>query len=145
MASNPLIFTENLVSTALNDLTSRGVLQPSNWMTVEELFNPLDEDFNLDGAMDEEIFKAVMDSKAQHENMAANNGNNDIDDDALIEPPPSHHEALQAKIIIEKYIETIDEPYARKSESILADFACSTQLTDQKMKVSLLTDYFACK
>ena len=43
-----------------------------------------------------------------HENAAANNGDNDIDDDTLIEPPPSHHEALQAKITIEKYIETIN-------------------------------------
>ena len=58
-----------------------------------------------------------MDSKAQHENAAANNGDNDIDDDALIEPPPLRHEALQAKITIEKYIETIDEPYACKLES----------------------------
>ena len=69
-ASNPLIFTENLLSAALNDLTSRGVLHASNRMTVEE------------------IFKAVMDSKAQRENAAANNGDNaDIDDDTLIEPP----------------------------------------------------------
>ena len=145
-ASNPLIFTKNLVSTALNHLTSRGVLQPSNQMTVEELLNPLDEDFNLDGVTDEEIFKAVMNSKAQHENVVANNGDNNIDNDALIEPPPSCHEALQAKIIIEKYIETINEPHAHKFESILVDFACSTRLTDtQKMKVSLLTDYFAHK
>ena len=82
--------------------------------------NPLDEDFNMDGVTDEDtIFKAVMDSKAQHENVAANNGNNNIDDDALIEPPPSCHEALWAKITIEKYIETIDEPYACKLESII--------------------------
>ena len=58
-----------------------------------------------------------MDSKAQHENAAANNGDNDIDDDVLIEPPLSRHEALWAKITIEKYIKTIDEPYACKLES----------------------------
>ena len=109
--------------------------------------NPLDdEDFNMDEVTDEDIFKAVMDSKAQHENAVANNGDNDIDNNTLIELPPSPHEALQAKITIEKYIETIDEPYAHKLESILADFASSTWLTEtQKMKVSLLTDYFACK
>ena len=101
----------------------------------------------MDGVTDEDtIFKAVMDSKAQHENAVANNGDNDIDNNTLIELPPSPHEALQAKITIEKYIETIDEPYARKLESILADFARSTRLTEtQKMKVSLLTDYFAHK
>ena len=62
------------------------------------------------------------------------------------EPPPARHEALQAKIIIKKYIETIDEPYARKLENILADFAHSTRLVEaQNMKPSLLTDYFAHK
>ena len=90
----------------------------------------------MDRAMEEDIFKAVMDSKTQHENVAANNGNNDIDDDALIKPPLSRHEALQAKITNEKYIETIDETYACKLESILVDFACSTRLTETpKMKV----------
>ena len=74
--------------------------------------------------------------------LAANNvGDNDIDDNAPIEPPLSRHEALQAKITIEKYIETIDKPYACKLESILADFAHSTWLIEsQKMKASLLTD-----
>ena len=88
------------------------------------------------------------DDKAQRENAAANNGDNNIDNDALIawEPPPSCHEALQAKSTIEKYIVTIGEPYACKLESILVDFAHSTWLNEtQKMKVSLLTDYFARK
>jgi hypothetical protein len=40
-----------------------------------------------------------------------------------------------------QYIQTIDEPYARKLESIQADFAWSTRLIDsQKMKVSSLID-----
>jgi hypothetical protein len=117
-------------------------------MTIEELLNPLDdsESINMNGATDEEIYEAVMDSKAQRENAATNNGDNDIDNDVPIVPPPSRHEALQAKITIEKYISTIDEPYARKLKGILADFARSTRLIEaQKMKVSLLTDYFARK
>ena len=67
-------------------------------MTIEELLNPLDESINMDGATDEEIFKAVMDSKAQRENMATNNGDNDIDDDSPIAPPQSRHEALRPKL-----------------------------------------------
>ena len=86
-------------------------------------------------------------SRAHRENAAANNvGDNDVDDDAPFELPPSRHEALQAKITIDKYIQSIDEPYARKLENILADFARSTRLIEtQKMKASLLTDYFPCK
>jgi len=37
-------------------------------------------------------------------------GDNDVDDNAPMEPPPSRHEAFQAKITIEKYIQAIDEP-----------------------------------
>ena len=88
---------------------------------------------------------AVMDFKAHRGNAARNNiGNKHIDDDsdAPIETPPSRHEALQVKITIG----TIDELYALKLGSILTDFACSTWLIEtQKMKVSLLTDYFARK
>ena len=146
-ASNPLVFTENLVTTALDDLASRGVLQAANRMTIEELLNPSDESINMNEATDEEIYRAVIDSKVQRENAAANNiGDNDVDDDAPIELPPSRHEALQAKTTIEKYVAAMDEPYARKLESILADFARSTRLIEaKKMKVSVLTDYFARK
>jgi hypothetical protein len=148
---NPLICTdsesENLVTAALDDLALRGVLQASNRMTVEELLNPLDESTSMDKVTDEEIYKAVMDSKAERENAAANDiGDDDVDDNAPIELPPSRHEALQAKIVIEKYVETIDEPYTCKLESILADFARSTRLIEtQNKKVSLLTDYFTRK
>ena len=92
-------------------------------------------------------YKDGLDSKVQRENAAANNiSDNDVDDDAPIELPPSRHQALQAKATIEKYIAASDEPYARKLESVLADFARSTRLIEaQKMKVSLLTDYFARK
>ena len=104
-ASNPLVFTENLVTTALDDLASRGVLQAANRMTIEELLNPSDESINMNEATDEEIYRAVIDSKVQRENAAANNiGDNDVDDDAPIELPPSRHEALQAKTTIEKYV-----------------------------------------
>ena len=145
--SNPLVLAENLVTVAMDGLASRGVFQASNRMTIEELLNPLDESTNMDGATDEEIYKAVIHSRAQCENAAANDiGDNDVNDDTPIDLPPSRYEALQAKITIEKYVATINEPYARKLESILADFARSTRLVeDQKMKVSLLTDYFACK
>ena len=73
-ASNPLVFTEDLLTTALDDLASRDVLQAANRMTIERL-NPSDEEINMNEATDEEIYRAVIDSKArvQRENAAANN------------------------------------------------------------------------
>ena len=53
-----------------NDLASRSVLQASNRMTIEAYWGALrsiNEGFNADGARDDEIYKAVMDSKAQRE------------------------------------------------------------------------------
>ena len=70
MASNPLIFTENLVTMALDDLASRGVLQAANWMSIEELLNPSDKLINMNEATDEEIYRTVIDSKVQCENAA---------------------------------------------------------------------------
>ena len=53
-----------------NNLASRSVLQASNRMTIEAYWGALrsiNEGFNADGARDDEIYKAVMDSKAQRE------------------------------------------------------------------------------
>ena len=56
------------------------------------------------------------------------------------------NESGYAKSTIEKYVAALDEPYARNLESILADFARSTRLIEaKKLKVLVLTDYFACK
>ena len=62
--------------------SSRGVLQAANRMTIEELLNPSDESITTDETTDDEIYNAVIDSKVQRENAAANNiGDNDVDDD----------------------------------------------------------------
>ena len=69
---------------------------------------------------------------------------NMIDEERVVEV--LDNESDYAKSTIEKYVAAMDEPYARKLESILADFARSTRLIEaQKMKVSVLTDYFAHK
>ena len=46
-----------------------------------------------------------------------------LGDDAPLGPTPSRHEALQAKLTIEKCIQMIDESYAHKLENILALFS----------------------
>lgn len=73
---DPIVDTENLVTAALDDLASRGVLRASNRMTIGELLNPSDESTSIDEA-------TVMDSKAARENAAANDvGDIDVDNDA---------------------------------------------------------------
>ena len=64
---------------------------------------------------------------------------NMIDEERMVEVLDNKSD--YAKSTIEKYVAAMDEPYARKLESILA-----TRLIEaQKMKVSVLTDYFARK
>ena len=79
-----------------------------------------------------------MDSRAQRENAAANNGDNDIDDDALIEPLRRVMKLSGPKLPLKSTL--------KPSMNLMHASWRATQLTEtQKMKVSLLTDYFACK
>ena len=74
----------------------------------------------LDNESDYEMGLEKLDTKdggIVQELISLGGGNKD---DAPIEPAPSHHEALQAKITIQKFIETIDDSLCTL-ESILAE------------------------
>jgi hypothetical protein len=85
--------------------------------TIEELSNPLDESTNMDGATDEEIYKAVTVIVSRDTAEMSWNDIGDKDDDTAwveLELPPSLHEleVFQAQISVEKYIAIIDKSYA---------------------------------
>jgi hypothetical protein len=60
--------------------------------------------------------------KAQDEGLI--NGRDDDDDSSNIELCPMYHEVLQAASVIDKYIDTLDDPIACKLEGVL-DVKCS--------------------
>jgi hypothetical protein len=116
---DPITNAEKQVESALNKLELTGVLQASNRMNIEALLNPVDESQVMDETTDEDICQAVLDAKED--------GRGDDTDDAFIEPCLTHHEVLQAASVINRYIDSVDNPVARKLESILASFRCQIQ------------------
>ena len=62
--NNPVSEEERLVAEALDVLEATGALQRSNRMDITELLNPVAESSHVFDAGDEDIFQAVMDTKA---------------------------------------------------------------------------------
>ncbi|KAF8239648.1 hypothetical protein L208DRAFT_1236572 [Tricholoma matsutake] len=112
-------------------------------MDIEALLNLADESHVIDETTDEEICQAVLDAQKAQEEGPINGGDNDVDDDAPVEPCPTHCEVLQAAAVINKYIDGVDDPSARKLEGILASFKCQMRLEmSSSMNSTHLTDYF---
>ncbi|KAF8224306.1 hypothetical protein L208DRAFT_1312310 [Tricholoma matsutake] len=114
-------------------------------MYIEALLNPADElPQVMEETTDEEICQAMLDARKAQEEGLINGGDDDVDDDSsAIEPCPTHREVLQAASVINKYIDTLDDPIARSLEGVLASFRYQMQLEMScSMKSTHLTDYF---
>ena len=91
---------------------------------------------------DREIYQAVINAIDARENIEINGGDN-VDDVPLVEPRPTRHEVRKAVATIGKYIDDIDDPVARKMESILGSFNRQLRLEEARtMKNTSITDFF---
>lgn len=143
---DPVDKAQKLVKAALDDLVPTGALQNSNRMSIDALLNPADELNILDDTTEDSIFDAVMDSR-----MVSGSQGDDISkldmlraDSLAGEVGPTQKEALQAAIILEKYMQHINDPFACKLEGMLGSFGQQTHLSGfQNMRPTLVTDYFS--
>ena len=132
---------ERLLRGALNDLESTGVLQHSNRMDIAGLLNPAAEMSDIFEATNEDIYQSVMEAKKAQEGI-----NDDMDSDLLVELGPARNEALQAVLILKRYVQDLDDPFARKLEMMLGSFGQRTRIAGMRsMKDSKLTSYFTHK
>ena len=76
------------------------------------------ESSNLTETSDKEIFDAVMEGIAAQETSGIN-GCDDVNDEEPVVPLPTRQEVLQAISTITKYVDVIDDPIARKIDSLL--------------------------
>jgi len=140
---NPIAHIEKEVEAALDELVSTGALQTGNRMDIDTLLNPETERCVMDETTDEEIFEAVMESRRAEENGPMNSGDDDVDDDACVEARPTRHEAMQAASVMKRYIDDLDDPFARKLEAILGSFGRQMRLDEARSMVpTQMTDYF---
>jgi hypothetical protein len=116
---------------------------PKNKMDIEALLNPHEESQMMDGARDEEICQAVLAMRNAQEEGPINGGDDDVEDDSPLAPCPTRHEVFRAASVINRYVEHLDDPLARKLEAILASFGCQMHLEESRsMSPTRLTDYF---
>ena len=100
-------------------------------MDITELLNPAAETYNIFDVSDEDIFRMVMDAKTAREGCRA--GNDDVgkvidsdDLDVAAEPSPTCSEALQACMLLKRYIIDMDDPATQKLEVMLGSFGHMT-------------------
>ena len=113
---------ERNVDRSLDELEQTGVLQHVNQLNLEDLLNPEPEQQVVEQVTDEEIFHMVMASHVAEEDMEIVGAADDKDDDAEILPRPSRQAALEVAITLERYVSILEEPYARKLETLLLSF-----------------------
>jgi hypothetical protein len=112
-------------------------------LNLEDLLNLEPEQQVVEQATDKEIFHVVMASHAAEEDMDIVGGADDEDDDAEILPCPSRWAALEAAIMLERYISILEEPYARRLETLLLSFGRQTRFEEARnMTSTLITDHF---
>jgi hypothetical protein len=141
-ADDPVSSAERNVD-SLDELEQTGVLQHVNRLNLEDLLNPEPEQQVVEQATDEEIFHAVMAGHAAEEDMDIVGGADDEDDDAEILPRPSRRAALEVAIMLERYVSILEEPYARRLETLLLSFGRQTRLEEARnMTPTLITDHF---
>ena len=108
-----------------------GALQSSNQMSLEALLNLVDELITITETTDDEIYGAVMDARNVREAAAiAGTRDHDVDDDAIDDTGPSRKEALLASLKLKKYLQDLDDSFARKLEGMLSSFGHKTRLIE---------------
>ncbi|PPQ83060.1 hypothetical protein CVT25_005219 [Psilocybe cyanescens] len=141
---DPVVRAEKQVEVALEELVATGALQRSNRMDIESLLNPEGESNISAESSDKEIYQAVIDARAAHENLEINGGDDfEGDSPTIMEPQPTRRDVLKASSIITKYISHIDDPAARKIEALLSSLNGKLRLEGtRKMRDTVVTDFF---
>lgn len=140
---DPIAQAEKQVESAIDGLVATGALQMSNRMDIESLLNPVGESHAMTEASDQEIYEAVMDAVKAREDIKINGGD-DVDNlETLLETQPTCCEVLKAVSTIGMYVGTMNDPLARKMETILGSFNRQLRLDESKaMRNTSLVDYF---
>ena len=141
--TDPVVCTEKQVEAALDNLVTTEALQMKNWVDIELLFNPVGKSHVLTETLDQEIYQAVMDSIAAHENIEINGGDNVDINDTPIEPCPTQCHVLKAVSTVSRYAKDLNHPIACKFKALLGSFNRQLRLEETKsMKETALTDFF---
>jgi DDE superfamily endonuclease len=136
---DPISNAEQRVESALDELELTGALQRANRMDINTLLNPANESQLLDDTSDQEICKAVQDSRKEAEAPS----DSDFDDDTPVNARPTRRELLQSVSVINSYVSTLDSAFARKVEAVLGSLGRQMRLEEARSMTSThINDYF---
>ncbi|KAF8221230.1 hypothetical protein L208DRAFT_1329336 [Tricholoma matsutake] len=111
-------------------------------MDIESLLNPANESQVLTGTSDEDIYQAVMDSIAAHENIKINGGDDVNEDDIPIKPCPTQCNILKAASTINRYLDDLNNLITHKLEGLPGLFNIQICLEEsQSTKETVITDF----
>ena len=88
-------------------------------------FSTAAEAHNVFDASDEDIYQAVMEAKGAR-GLSATSGGDNNDHDGPVESAPTRNEALQAALLLCKYTKDLNDPFARRLETMLGSFGRQT-------------------
>ncbi|KAF8999411.1 hypothetical protein BDQ17DRAFT_1427825 [Cyathus striatus] len=111
---NPKLITS--LTDALYQLESRGLLQPYNRLTLEDIINPPFELFMAGDTSDEEIYRAVKEMRRIERESDGDGASGEGDG------RPTRKEALMASFVVQRYLLDVNAPFARGLEGALSDF-----------------------
>jgi len=87
-----------------------------------------------------------MEAKEAQEGSARSNQTSDANSNDPVEPVPTRIEALQAALLLQKYTRDLDDPIARKLETMLSSFRRITRTAGMRnMKETKLISYYPSK
>lgn len=139
---DPLAHAEKQVEYVLDDLQTRGVLHRDSRLDIESLLNPQNEAHITAEASDEDIYQAVMDAIEAQENVEKNGGD-DMDEDGPVKPRPGCGEVHKAISTIMEYVSDLDNPLARKIETLLGSLIGFIRKDEARsLRNTVLTDFF---
>ena len=114
---------------------------PTAWISNRCLIQRARLTEHLGGDAVEDIFNAVMEARREDEAFQMD----DMDVEVL-EPLPTRREILDAVSVIERYIDDMNDPIARKLDSVLVSFRRELRIKESKSLISTkMTDYFRRK
>jgi hypothetical protein len=140
---DPIAIANAPIEEGLNSLQSVGILSKRNRMSIAELVDNPSEIVHAADVSDDDIFNAVSKAWENREKDNIAEGAHDANNSDEDMPAVSRKDAIQAALLLKTYTKQVNSSFARKMESMLAQFGRETRYEAQSLlRSSTLDSYF---
>ena len=140
-AEEPAASAETELVEVLDQMQSRGIIQRSNRVDLEDLVNHPGEQILIDLTTDEELKEAALSRRANEQDMDINGGDNGNEESISL--VPTRRDALAAASTLRLFVHHNEGEFSRKLEVLLASFGRNTRLEETySLQDTEITQYF---